>query len=173
MTEYAVANTMDSAAIQSSASMPRALALTHTLMPDITAATMLSTMQTMTMVRHCEEASTSGVAFATQGIAVLREGYPRGTSSQEIPFSFSFVGGGGEREDRCFSFGGGFAFGHYYGASKYLGDVPALQGERVCCTGRRGWRNPGVMVVRWRGRAHNGGVQEWAMTTEEGHGSQA
>lgn len=69
--EYIMAKRSDKLAIQSSASIPRARARIHTLMPETTAARKLRTTHTVTMVRHSEAASTSGVAFTTQGIAAV------------------------------------------------------------------------------------------------------
>ena len=76
MMEYNIAKTSESVAIQSSASMPRAFARTQTLMPEMTIAMTPRTVQTATMVRHFEAASSSGVACATQTIAAVRDGCP-------------------------------------------------------------------------------------------------
>lgn len=69
MMEYNTANRREREAIQSSAAMPRVRARIHSLMPTITPATKLRITQTATMVRHCDWASSSGEALATQGIA--------------------------------------------------------------------------------------------------------
>ena len=69
MIEYRTANISDSAAIQSSAAMPRVLARIQSLIPTITPATKLRITQTTTTVRHCDWTSSSGEAFATQVIA--------------------------------------------------------------------------------------------------------
>lgn len=93
--EYIMAKRSDKLAIQSSASIPRARARIHTLMPETTAARKLRTTHTVTMVRHSEAASTSGVAFTTQGIAAVFRfcGSCLSRGSRASP-----DGGGGEQE---------------------------------------------------------------------------
>lgn len=71
MIEYKTANRREREAIQSSAAIPRVRARIQSLMPTMTPATKLRMTQTATMVRHCDWASSSGEALATQGIAAL------------------------------------------------------------------------------------------------------